>query len=82
MRNKLLIFGIALVFSAVAVFLGQTTGVGAVGPPSDNSTIPSFPVSERPQDEIKPKVPYIWQGVTSQPDSPQPGIIPHLTGAE
>jgi len=69
-----------LVISAVAVFFGRATDVVAVGPPTDNSTIPSFPVNERPKDEIWPQVPYMRQGVTSQPDSPQPGIIPRLTG--
>jgi hypothetical protein len=80
MRSIFLFLAALLVFGAVVLLSGQITGVGAVGPPSDNATIPDFPVSEQSQDEIKPQVPYYRQGPTSQAESKQPGVIPDFIG--
>lgn len=81
MRGTLLFLVSALIFSALAVLLGQTAGVGAIGAPTDNSTIPDVPTSAQLQDEIKPPVQYVMQGPSSQSESTPPNFIPGFIGA-
>jgi len=69
-----------LVFVAAAISFGQTADVGAVGPPTDNVTIPDFPAGDQSLNEIVPQVVFVRQGPTSQTDSMQPNAIPGLVG--
>jgi len=71
----------ALIFSAFAALVGQTAGVGAIGAPTDNTTIPNVPTADQTQDEIKPPVKYVLQGPSSQSEGPPPSFIPGFIGA-
>jgi hypothetical protein len=81
MRGTLLFLVIALIFSALVVLLGQIAGVGAIGAPTDNSTIPNIPTSDQSQDEIKPPVEYVLQGPSSQSKETPPNFIPRFIGS-
>jgi hypothetical protein len=81
MRGTLLLLSAVLVFSAFIALIGQTTNVGAIGAPTDNTTIPNIPTSDQAQDEIKPPVKYILQGPSSQSQAPPPNFIPGFIGA-
>ncbi len=81
MRGTLLFPAIALVFIALAALVGQAAGVGAIGAPTDNSTILDVPTSDQSQDEIKPPVNYVLEGPTSQSKSTPPNFISGFIGA-
>jgi hypothetical protein len=75
MRNTLLFLTFALIFGALAVLLGQTVLVGAMGAPTDNTTIPNVPAGDQSQDEIKPPVEYVLLGPTSQSENTTPNFV-------
>jgi hypothetical protein len=79
-RSTVLFLAIALIFGVLIVLFSQTASVGAVGAPTDNSTIPNFPIGDQAQDEIKPLVNYVRLGPTSQTKSTPPNIIPNFIG--
>ena len=78
MRKTVLSLALALLFGAVIVLLSQGAGVGAVGPPSDNSTLQNLPLSEQAQNEIKPSVKYALLGPSSQTKSTPPNVMPRF----
>ncbi len=80
MRSTVLFLAITLIFGALIMLLSQTASVGAVGAPTDNSTIPNFPIGDQAQDEIKPLVKYVRLGPTSQTKSTTPNVIPNFIG--
>jgi hypothetical protein len=75
MRNTLLFLTFALIFGALAVLFGQTAHVGAMGAPTDNTTIPNVPAGDQSQAEIKPPVEYVLLGPTSQSENTTPNFI-------
>jgi hypothetical protein len=70
-----------LVFGAITGLFLQVTGVNAIGAPSDNSTIPNFPLGDQAQVEIKPPVNYVLLGITSQAKNTPPNVMPSFIGA-
>jgi hypothetical protein len=81
MRGTLLLPAIAFVFIALAMLVGQAAGAGAIGAPTDNSTLLNVPTSDQSQDEIKPPVNYALEAPTSQFKSTPPSFIPSFIGA-
>ena len=79
MRNTLLFLILALIFSA-AMLPGQTAGVGAIGAPTDNMTMPNIPTTDEAGDEIKPPVNYVLLGPSSQPESLPPSFVADFIG--
>ncbi len=64
-----------LTLGAVAALVFTTAPVGALGAPSDNTTVPGSPAKEQPQNEIKPPVEYVLLGQTSQSESEPPHLM-------
>jgi hypothetical protein len=81
MKTKLGLLGIVLIFCAVAVLSGQVRQAAAIGPTTNNSTIPNLTSGDQPQDEIKPPVNSILLGPTSQLGTAQPKVIIDFIGA-
>lgn len=81
MRDKLLFLVIALLFCAFTALLSQTAGVGAMGAPTDNTTILNVPTADQTQDEIKPLVNCVLLGPTSQSKTTPPNVILGFIGA-
>jgi hypothetical protein len=75
MRNTLLFLTFALIFGALSAPSVQTAHVGAMGAPTDNTTIPNVPACDQAQDEIKPPVEYALLGLTSQSENTTPNFI-------
>jgi len=75
MRNALLLVTFALIFGVFSALIGQTARVGAMGAPTDNTTVPNVPTSDQSQDEIKPPVEYVLLGPTSQSENTPPNFI-------
>jgi hypothetical protein len=74
MKRRLLLIALALVFSALSFLIGQSN-VGALGAPSDNTTVPNSPAGDQSQAEIKPPVEYVLRGPTSQTETTPPNLI-------
>jgi len=81
MRGRLLFLVFALIFSAAVMTLGHTAGVGAIGAPTDNITMPETPTADEARPEIKPPVNYALMGPSSQTESPPPGFASDFIGA-
>jgi len=81
MRSKLLFLTFALIFSAATMLLAQTANVSAIGPPTDNSTMPDDPVDDKGEDEIKPPVNYVLLESSSQPEDTPPRFTLDFIGA-
>jgi hypothetical protein len=81
MRNTLLFLTFALIFGALAALSVQTAHVGAMGAPTDNTTIPNVPAGDQSQDEIKPPVEYVLLGPTSQSENTPPNFIAGFVAA-
>jgi hypothetical protein len=81
MRGTLLFLAFALIFGALAALLGQTAGVGAVGAPTDNATMPNVPTADQFTDEIKPPAEYVLLGPSSQSKDTPPNCIPSFIGS-
>jgi hypothetical protein len=81
MRNALLLLTLALIFSIFSALSVQTASVGALGAPTDNTTIPNVPTSDQSQDEIKPPVEYVLLGPTSQSENTTPNFIAGFVAA-
>jgi hypothetical protein len=79
-RRVILSLIIVLIFGAFAGLFTQVANVGAVGAPSDNSTIPNFPLGEQSQVEIKLPVKYVLLGPTAQEINTPPNIVPSFIG--
>jgi len=75
MRNALLLLTFALIFGVLSALMGQTAQVGALGAPTDNTTIPNVPAGDQSQDEIKPPVEYVLLGPSSQSKDAPPNFI-------
>ena len=75
MRNALLLLALALIFGALSALSLQTAPVGALGAPTDNTTMPNVPAGDQSQDEIKPPVEYVLLGPTSQSKDAPPNFI-------
>lgn len=75
MRSKLLFLAIALIFGVFAMLPCRTTGVGAIGASTNNTTMPNFPISDQSQNEIKPQVKYTLLGPSLQSKTTSPGVI-------
>jgi hypothetical protein len=75
MRNALLLLTFTLIFGALAGLFVQTAHVGAMGAPTDNTTVPNVPAGDQSQDEIKPPVEYVLLGPTSQSENTPPNFI-------
>lgn len=80
MRSKLLLICLAAILVSLVTILGQTTSSGAIGAPSDNSTMPNFGFDDQSQDEIKPPINYILLGPTSQSESTLPHVSTRFLG--
>jgi hypothetical protein len=63
-----------LIFGALSALSVQTAHVGAMGAPTDNTTIPNVPAGDQSQDEIKPPVEYVLLGPTSQSENTTPNF--------
>jgi len=81
MRNALLLLTFALIFGVLSALMGQTAQVGALGAPTDNTTIPNVPAGDQSQDEIKPPVEYVLLGPTSQSKNTPPNFIAGFAAA-
>jgi hypothetical protein len=81
MRNALLLLTFALLFGVFSALSLQTAHVGALGAPTDNTTIPNVPASDQTQVEIKPPVEYVLLGPTSQSDNTTPNFIAGFVAA-
>ncbi len=79
MRSALLFLSVALIFGALGMLLGQSAGVGAVGAPTDNYTIPNIPTNDESQEEIEP-INYVLQGPTTQSETTQPNVVAVFVG--
>ncbi|MGB8707947.1 MAG: FHA domain-containing protein [Dehalococcoidia bacterium] len=75
MRNALLLLTFALIFGVFSALSVQTAHVGALGAPTDNTTIPNVPAGDQSQDEIKPPVEYVLLEPTSQSKNTPPNFI-------
>jgi hypothetical protein len=75
MRNALLLLTFALIFGVFSALSLPTAPVGALGAPTDNTTIPNVPAGDQSQDEIKPPVEYVLLGPTSQSKNTPPNFI-------
>jgi hypothetical protein len=80
MKYKLHLLAIILVFCALALPLGQTKEARAIGPSTNNSTIPNFAAGDQPKSEIKPSVNSTLIGPTSQVGTAQPRVIIDFMG--
>lgn len=80
MRGILLLLLSALIFGALAVLLGQTAGVEAIGAPTDNATIPDVPSGGQFTDEIRPLVNYVLLGPSSQSKNTPPNFVSGFIG--
>lgn len=80
MRNTLLLLAFVFIIGAFAVLLGQTANVGAMGAPTDNTTMPNAPTSDQSQDEIKPPVEYVLLAPSLQPEGTLPNFIVGFIG--
>jgi hypothetical protein len=69
MRKALLLLTFALIFGVFSALSVQTTSVGALGAPTDNTTVPNVPAGDQSQAEIIPPVEYVLLGPTSQSDN-------------
>jgi hypothetical protein len=81
MKNKLNLLAIILIFCALAILSGHAKQAAAIGPTTNNSTIPNLTTGDQPQDEIKPPVNSILLGPTSQLGTAQPKVIIDFIGA-
>jgi len=75
MRNALLLLTFALIFGVFSALIGQTASVGALGAPTDNTTVSNVPAGDQSQVEINPPVGYVLLGPTSQSDNMTPNFI-------
>jgi hypothetical protein len=75
MRNALLLLAFTLLFGVFSMLSVRTAYVGALGAPTDNTTIPNVPAGDQSQVEIKPPVEYVLLGPTSQSDNMTPNFI-------
>jgi hypothetical protein len=75
MRKALLLLTFTLLFGVFSMLSVQTAYVGALGAPTDNTTIPNVPAGDQSQVEIKPPVEYVLLGPTSQSDNTTPNFI-------
>jgi len=75
MRNALLLLALALIFGALSALSLQTAPVGALGAPTDNTTVPNVPAGDQSQVEIIPPVEYVLLGPTSQSENTPPNFI-------
>jgi hypothetical protein len=80
MRATLLIVNFALIFSAAAMMLAQTTDVEAIGAPTDNVTMPETPTADDSGNELTPPVNHVLMGPSSQSEGPPPSFIPDFIG--
>ncbi len=80
MRYRLLFFVGALFFAALWVLFAGTADVWAVGPATDNATVPETPAEDQPGDELKPPVRYVQLGPSAQSDNASPNFIPAFIG--
>jgi len=78
-RGSILIFSLALLFACLGAVAITHVCAYAMGAPTENSTIPD-PTTDTLHQEIKPPVPFILQGETSQPPSTSPGLTADLWG--
>jgi len=81
MRKTLLLLTFALVLGVFSALGLQTAYVGALGAPTDNTTIPNVPAGDQSQVEIKPPVEYVLLGPTSQSDNTTPNFIDGFVSA-
>jgi len=81
MRNALLLLTLALIFGFFSALSLQTDHVGALGAPTDNTTVPNVPAGDQSQAEIKPTVEYVLLGPTSQSDNTTPSFIAGFVAA-
>ena len=77
--GSILIFSLALLFACLGAVAITHVCAYAMGAPTENSTIPD-PTTDTLHQEIKPPVPFILQGETSQPPSTSPGLTADLWG--
>jgi hypothetical protein len=75
MRNALLLLTFTLIFGVFSALSLQTASVGAMGAPTDNTTIPNVPAGDQSQVEIKPPVEYVLVGPTSQSENTTPNFV-------
>jgi hypothetical protein len=81
MRKALLLLALALICSLFSMLSLPTANVGALGAPTDNTTIPNVPAGDQSQVEIKPPVEYVLLGPTSQSDNTTPNFIAGFVAA-
>jgi len=75
MRNALPLLIFALIFGTFSALGVHTVRVGALGAPTDNTTMPNVPDGDQSQDEIKPPVEYVLLRPTSQSENTPPNFI-------
>lgn len=75
MKNALLLLTFALIFGVFSALSVLPARVGALGAPTDNTTVPNVPAGDQSQDEIKPPVEYILLGPSSQSENTTPNFI-------
>jgi hypothetical protein len=81
MRKALLLLTFTLIFGVFSALSVQTAYVGALGAPTDNTTIPNVPAGDQSQVEIKPPVEYVLVGPTSQSENTTPNFIAGFVAA-
>jgi hypothetical protein len=81
MRKALLLLALALICSLFSMLSVRTAYVGALGAPTDNTTIPNVPAGDQSQVEIKPPVEYVLLGPTSQSDNTTPNFVAGFVAA-
>jgi len=82
MRKALPLLILALIFGVFSALSLQTAYVGALGAPTDNTTVPNVPAGDQSQVEIKPPVEYVLLGPTSQSDNTTPNFIAGFVAAQ
>jgi hypothetical protein len=81
MRKALLLLIFTLIFGVFSALSLQTASVGALGAPTDNTTVPNVPAGDQSQAEIKPPVEYVLVGPTSQSENTTPNFIAGFVAA-
>jgi len=81
MRKALLLLALALICNLFSALSIRTAPVGALGAPTDNTTVPNVPAGDQSQAEIIPPVESVWLGPTSQSDNTTPNFIAGFVAA-
>ena len=80
MSRRIFIGLASAVIMAMLSLAANALGVGAVGPPTDNTTTLDSPTDNQTSNEIKPLVNYVLQGPTAQSPTSVPSVVTAMTG--